>query len=43
MTLTFDLDLEVVPSMKFPSLSDNYTSDVILMQRPVTEVNAEQK
>jgi hypothetical protein len=32
MTLTFDLDLEKVPSMKFPPFSDNYERDVILMQ-----------
>jgi hypothetical protein len=31
MTLTFDLDLEMVPSMKFLTLWDNYTRDVILM------------
>jgi hypothetical protein len=29
MTFTFDLDLEMVPSMKFLQLSDNYTIDVI--------------
>jgi hypothetical protein len=28
MTLTFDLDLKMVPSMKFPPFSDNYTRDV---------------
>ena len=32
MTLTFDLDLKMVSSMKFPLLWDNYTIDVILMQ-----------
>jgi hypothetical protein len=32
MTLTFDLDLKMVPPMKFPSFIDNYTRDVILMQ-----------
>ena len=37
MTLTFDLDLEMVPSMKFPSFSDNYTRDVILMQCLLTK------
>jgi hypothetical protein len=29
MTLTFDIDLEMVPSMKFPQFSDNYTREVI--------------
>jgi hypothetical protein len=43
MTLTFDLDLEMVPSMKFPSFIDNYTRDVDIDARPVEEVNAEQK
>jgi hypothetical protein len=32
MTLTFDLDHEMVPLMKFLSFIDNYTRDVILMQ-----------
>jgi hypothetical protein len=31
MTLTFDLDLEKVPSMKFPPFGDNYTTDATLM------------
>jgi hypothetical protein len=31
MALTFDLDLEMVPSMSWLSLRDNYTGDVIWM------------
>jgi hypothetical protein len=32
MTLTFDLDLEMVPSIKFLLFIENYTRDVILME-----------
>jgi hypothetical protein len=31
MTMTFDLDLEMVPSMKFLLLWEKYARDVILM------------